>query len=254
MSAVLIVLDDPERSRQIGTYLGQNGFMVHKAADAAGMRQALGQDDFDLVILDAQLPDGSSLATCRGLAAAGGPPVMMMGAGEDEIERIVGLEVGAEDYVARSVHPRELLARVRVATRRRAVAPRPDPAHVYALRGLELDIVHRQLSAPGLEPLRLTPAEVGMVAGFIQGKGAPISRAELRAIALRGDKPVLDGAVDTQISRLRRKLTAWTGSDPIQTIHGIGYVWSAILAPSRAAGPGGVEIRPGSEARRMRLV
>jgi two-component system OmpR family response regulator len=232
VSAILIVLDDPELRRQIAAYLTSNGLDTHKASDVREMSAALRKGGQGLVILDAQLPDGSSLAVCRRLAEADGPPVILMGAGQDEIERIVGLEVGAEDYVSKAIHPRELLARVRVALRRRP-APRAETQPVFASRGLELDVVHRQLKAPGREPLRLTPAEASVLALFIGREGEPVSRGELKEATLRDQHTASDGSVDTQISRLRRKLTAYVGAELIQTIHGVGYVWNAVFGASR---------------------
>jgi two-component system OmpR family response regulator len=239
MSDILIVLADRELRRKVAGYLEANGLGILQFAgvqDIDRMRASVG-----LILLDAELPDGVSLATCRRLAESSGPAVILMGSGHDEIERIVGLEVGAEDYVAKTVHPRELLARVRVALRRSAASVRPVAASTYASRGLELDIVHRQLVMPGRKPLRLTPAEVSMLAVFIQREGEPVSRADLKAVVARSDRAALDGAVDTQISRLRRKLNDYVGVELIQTIHGVGYVWNAVFGPSRSAAPAAVE-------------
>jgi two-component system OmpR family response regulator len=232
----LIVDQDPEHCRKLAGYLGLNGCVVHTAADSRAMNRVLERETVAVVVLDARLPDGSGLSTCRRLAEAGGPPVIMMGAREDEVERIIGLEVGADDYVSTDVHPRELLARVRVAMRRNAgptIRPKPSPA--YATHGFELDMFRRQLRAPGAEPLRLTPTEVSILSVFLDRRGEPVSRAELKELALRDDKVVLDRAVDTQVSRLRRKLSAYSGVDLIQSVYGMGYVWDAGHGLSRHA-------------------
>jgi two-component system OmpR family response regulator len=232
VSAILIVLEDSSLRRQISDYLTSSGLDTYKASDGREVAAALRKGALGLVILDAQLPDGSSLALCRRLAEAGGPPVILMGAAQDAIERIVGLEVGAEDYVAKTIHLRELLARVRVAMRRRP-AFKAEPSPVFASRGLELDLLHRQLKAPGREPLRLTPAEASVLALFIEREGEPVSRADLKEATLRDHHTASDGSVDTQISRLRRKLTAYAGVELIQTIHGVGYVWNAVFGATR---------------------
>jgi two-component system OmpR family response regulator len=224
---ILIVEQDSEHCRDLAAYLGLNGYIVHSAVDPKAMDRVLKRESVGVVILDSHLPNGSGLPTCRRLAEMGGPPVIMMGSGEDQVDRIVGLEVGADDYIAKDVNPRELLARIRVAMRRGEAQVRTRPAAAYVSRGFELDVFRRQLRAPGGEVLRLTPTEVAMLTVFLDRRGEPVSRADLKELALRDDKIVLDRAVDTQVSRLRRKLSAYAGVDLIQSVYGLGYVWDA---------------------------
>ncbi len=237
MPEILIADHDAEHCRQLASYLGGNGFVVHTAQDSKAMSRALAREDVALVILDAHMPDGAGLATCRRLAETGGPPVIMMGVGHDEIDRIVGLEVGADDYMNKPVHPRELLARVRVVVRRSAGAtPAKAPAS-HVSRGFELDVLRRQMRGPDGDVLRLTPTEVSILTVFMERKGEPVSRADLKELALRDDRNVLDRAVDTQVSRLRRKLNAFSGIDVIQTVYGMGYIWDSGAEGSSSASP-----------------
>ncbi len=226
-TCLLIVDGDPEHGRQFATLLGRDGYQVRVAHDAQAMAQALSEAAVGLVILDAQLPNGDGLTMCRRLAETGGPAVILMGAGQDEIERIIGLEIGADDYVAKSVHPRELLARVRVAVRRNAERIRPRAPTEYRSGGLELDVLRRELRSDDGTTQKVTPTEVSLLVYFLVRQGEPVTRADLREFALRDDRLVLDKAVETAISRLRRKLRDFTGSHYIQTIHGTGYVWNA---------------------------
>ena len=227
MPDILIVDNDPDYSRQVASYLGHNGFVVHTAADPRAMNRTLSREPVTLVILDAHMPDGAGLATCRRLAEAGGPPVILTSSGQDEIERIIGLEIGADDYINKPVNPRELLARVRVAVRRNARAAGPVSAPSYANDGYELDVFRRQFRAAGGKALKLTPTETSIIAVFLERKGDPISRLELKSLVFRDDESVLDRAIDTQISRLRRKFVTSFGIDFIQTVYGVGYAWDA---------------------------
>ena len=227
MRDVLIVDSDPEYCRQVANYLGLNGFTVHTAADPRAMNRALAHEAVELVILDAHMPDGAGLATCRRLAEAGGPPVILTSPGQDEIERIIGLEIGADDYISKPVHPRELLARVRVAVRRSARSSSPVSAPAYAADGFELDVFRRQFRTPGGKTLKLTPTETSIIAVFLERKSEPVSRLELKKLVFRDDETVLDRAIDTQVSRLRRKFVATCGVDFIQTVYGVGYAWDA---------------------------
>ena len=229
MLDILVVDNDPDYCRQVASYLGHNGFVVHTAADPRAMNRALSRESLGVVILDAHMSDGAGLATCRRLAETGGPPVILTGPGQDEIERIIGLEIGADDYINKPVHPRELLARVRVAVRRNARSSAAASAPSYAADGFELDVFRRQFRAAGGQPLKLTPTETSIIAVFLERGAEPISRLELKKLVFREDESVLDRAIDTQVSRLRRKFVDCFGVDFIQTVYGVGYAWDADL-------------------------
>jgi DNA-binding response OmpR family regulator len=224
---ILIVDQDPVHLNQTARYLSLNGYIVRTAADAKAMNRILAREPVGLLILDSQLPEGAGLATCRRLAEAGGPPVIMLGEGRDEVERIIGLEVGADDFISKEIHPRELLARVRVAARRSAAVTKSKPPPSYASRGFQLDGFRLQLRAPDGAVLRLTPTEAAILTVFLEHRGEPVTRIELKELALRDDREVHDRAVDTQVSRLRRKLNAYSGADLIKTVYGVGYVWDS---------------------------
>jgi two-component system phosphate regulon response regulator OmpR len=226
---ILIVDDDLRLRDLLERYLGGQGFQTRGVANAAGLRAALAAQHFDLIVLDLMLPDGDGLDVCRQLRAHGDTtPVIMLTARGDEIDRVVGLELGADDYLPKPCSPRELLARVRAVLRR---APEPPRAAPRAQGGrcafgpyvLELDT--RRLLRDGA-PLKLTSGEFALLAALVAQPHQPLSRDRLLNLARGADFQAYDRSVDVMMSRLRKLIE----DDPrqprwLQTVRGAGYVF-----------------------------
>jgi two-component system, OmpR family, response regulator len=222
---ILIVDDDDALREEMARYLSENGFTVHQARDAKETRARLQAAKVQVVVLDVMLPGEDGLSLCRSLAGRTGPSILMLSSMGESIDRIVGLEVGADDYVVKPVSPRELLARVRAMVRRRTQEPFESAAGAtYSFEGFQFDVLRRQLKAPDGDVLMLTPGELSLLGAFVENPQRVLSRDEL-AVLSRGERPAaLDRAVDLQISRLRRKLNAKSRGEVIRTHRGVGYV------------------------------
>lgn len=221
---VLIVEAGADSRQSRAEYLRQNGFVVHEADQASAMDQALRDHPISLVLLDMLLPGESGLSICRRLSQIGGPPVVARTPEESDVDRIVALEVGADDCVSHNANPRELVARMRALLRRAGAAqPQSDRNVVYAFQGFELDVVRRQLRSPSGAVVLLTPSELSLLAVFLQHTGEVLSRDRLLELLRRQEVELLDRAIDTHVSRLRRKLSAHSRQELISTVYGSGY-------------------------------
>ncbi|MDO1559641.1 response regulator [Brevundimonas sp. 2R-24] len=226
---LLIVDDDPGIREVLSEYLARHGFQVMTAADASQAEPLL--DQADLVVLDLMLPGEDGLSICRRLSARGVPVVMLSAMGED-VDRIVGLELGADDYLGKPCNPRELLARVRAVLRRRAGSSDGSAPPVFAAPAClafgawTLDLMARRLSGPrGDTPL--STGEFNLLKTMAERPRRVLTRDQLLDLS-RGDAcDAFDRAIDVQISRLRKKLAADGGQDPIRTVRGVGYVFEA---------------------------
>jgi two-component system OmpR family response regulator len=217
---ILIVDDDAPLRELIGGFLSGHGYVVREAADAASMRACLAIDRPDLIILDLMMPGEDGLSALRKMQGAH-PSVIMLSALGSDIDRIVGLETGADDYLPKPCNPRELLARVRAVLRR----PRTDPdaAESYSFAGWRLDLAAHELRAPGGTQVELTSNEFRLLALLARGGRRVRSREEL-ALQLGGQSyESFDRAIDLTISRLRRKLAVHGGAELIRTVRGEGY-------------------------------
>ncbi|QUD87219.1 response regulator [Phenylobacterium montanum] len=226
---LLLVDDDAGLRAEISAYLTQHGFVVHLAKDAAGIEPALRADPIRLIILDVMMPGEDGLAACRRLREAGGPPIIIMSAMGDEIDRIVGLELGADDYLPKPCSPRELVARIRAVMRRadeRQERGR-SASQTYEFAGYRLDVLRRQLLSPAGETVLLTEGEFSLLTAFLDNPGRILGREELIEHAKGADADIFDRAIDVQVSRLRRKLSQGDNSDMIRTIRGAGYMFTA---------------------------
>ncbi len=226
----LLLVDDDARLRElIERYLSEQGFRVCAVANLAGMRKVLAQRHVDLIVLDLMLPDGDGLEACRRLRAEGiETPVIMLTAKGDEIDRVVGLEIGADDYLPKPIGPRELLARIRARLRRAVSAPRATPRSgtapvTFGPYTLQLDT--RMLDRDGV-PIRLTSGEFAVLAALVQHARRPLSRDHLMNLARGEDHGAFDRSIDVMVSRLR-KLVETDARQPryLQTVWGIGYVF-----------------------------
>ena len=227
----ILVVDDDLRLRDLlHRYLTEQGFTVHTAPDAAAMDRVLNRELFDLLVLDLMLPGEDGLAICRRLRGAGNlVPIIMLTAKGDEVDRIVGLEMGADDYLPKPFNPRELLARINAVLRRRAPAGPPGaPAsggEVFQFGPFSFNTATRTLTKGG-KPVALTTGEFSVLKVLVQHPRQPLSRDKLMELARGREYEVFDRSIDVQISRLR-KIVEHDPAHPkhIQTVWGFGYVF-----------------------------
>lgn len=220
---ILIVDDDASIRDALADYLGEHGYAVRTADGARGLERALAQGPADLLVLDLMMPGEDGLSICRRLAPAGAPILVLSALGA-VTDRVVGLEVGASDYLSKPFDPRELLARVRALLRRPSARDVPAAEEEGRLRfgGWRLDLEARTLLDPGGAPLSLTAADHALLAAFVLAPGRLLSRDRLLDLT-RGEEAPYDRAIDVAVSRLRRKLAARDPSPLIETVRGLGY-------------------------------
>jgi two-component system, OmpR family, response regulator len=231
---VLVVEDDPALQRMILNYFGENNIRTPLASNRQEMVNQLRESEVNLVILDLRLGLEDGLDLLREIRLSSDVPVIIItGHRRDDIDRVVGLELGADDYVTKPFNLRELLARVRAVLRRfevGRVAPARDPERGrYRFSGWQLDRRVRQLTDPAGTPVALTKGEYAMLLAFLEAPQRPLSREHLLQ-ATRVHEDVFDRSIDVQILRLRRKLER----DPsaphvIQTERGVGYVFAVAV-------------------------
>jgi two-component system OmpR family response regulator len=230
---VLVVDDHPEIRELVERHLSREGFRVDAAADGKGMWRVLGGARIDLIVLDLMLPGEDGLSLCRRLRAepaTAAIPIIMLTAKGDEIDRVVGLEMGADDYMAKPFSARELIARIR-AVLRRARATEPGPATDGAARclfgGWTLDLGRRHLEAADGTIVPLSTGEYDLLSVFLQRPGRVLNRDQLLDLTRGRAAAPFDRSIDTQVSRLRKKIEP----DPkepelIKTVWGGGYLFT----------------------------
>jgi two-component system OmpR family response regulator len=227
---IALVDDDPEIRQLIGDFLSKHGYRIAEAGDGAGLDRLLEGERPALVVLDLMLPGEDGLSICRRVRAAGGPPVIMLSALGEDTDRIVGLEIGADDYLPKPCNPRELLARVRAVLRRGGADAAGDsgPARDKAWhfggwsfepRGMELR------SSKGLA-VALSAGERRLLTAFLQRPMRVLSRDQLIELGRGSDSDVFDRAIDVQVSRLRKKLAGEDGAELIVTVRSEGYMFA----------------------------
>lgn len=221
----LLVVDDDRRLRQLlQKYLSENGYRVTVAEDAADARRKLQGLAFDLIILDVMMPGEDGMSLTRSLRQGSDVPVLLLTAKAEALDRIAGLESGADDYLAKPFEPRELLLRIGTILRR--ARPAPVPLAEIAFGPWRFDAARGELTRGG-EPVKLTAGELALLRVFAAAPGRAFTRAELMAET----NATLERSIDVQMTRLRRKLE----EDPrlplyLQTLRGVGYA----LIPTRA--------------------
>ncbi|MFN4039230.1 MAG: response regulator [Erythrobacter sp.] len=223
-NAVLIVDDDASIRDAIADFLGAHGYAVRSAANAAACERELADAPADLIVLDVMMPGEDGLSLCRRLGAIG-TPILMLSALDDVTDRIVGLEVGAWDYMIKPFEPRELLARVRALLRRPATerSDTHDDTQGVVFAGWWFDIEQRRLRDPGGRALALTEGEHALLAAFVRCPGRILTRDTLLDLARGIDAASYDRAIDIAVSRLRRKLAEADPTPLIETVRGSGY-------------------------------
>lgn len=222
---ILLVDDDPGIRDLLGDFLEREGFALDTASDATEMDAKLAQMRPDLIVLDLMLPGEDGISICRRLSRDGAPPIIMLTAKNDEIDRILGLEMGADDYVAKPFAPRELLARIRAVLRRAALPKAADKTLKFTFNRFVIDIDARQVFAADGARIALTSGEFDLLACFVQRPRRVLSRDQiLDALRGRGAEP-FDRTVDMLVSRLRRKLDDHgADQDLISTVRNVGYL------------------------------
>ena len=226
---VLVVDDDAEIRGLLGEYLERNGFRVSLATDGREMRRALDSSRPDIVVLDVMLPGEDGLALCRGLRAQSSLPVIMLTAKVEQVDRIIGLEMGADDYLPKPFNPRELLARIKSILRRtRALPPSRSDARRVRFAGWLLDLAARQLESPDGVVIALSSAEYRLLTVFVEHPNRVLNRNQLMDLALGRDATPFDRSIDVQVSRLRLRLRD-DAREPriIKTVRSEGYLLAA---------------------------
>ena len=232
---ILIVDDDGEIRTLLGRYLEKNGLRTTAVADGRAMWQALDRAAFDLIVLDLMLPGDDGLTLCRTLRTRSDIPVIMLTARGEETDRIVGLEMGADDYLPKPFNPRELVARIKAVLRR---ADRPsgglaggsmpqDQGEILIFAGWRLDIGARRLTTPDGVLVPLSAGEFGLLAAFASHPQRVLSRDHLLDLARGREAQPFDRSIDVQVSRLRRKIEEDPGNPQlISTVRGGGYMFT----------------------------
>lgn len=227
----IIVVDDDQRLLDLlNRYLTEQGFAVKPVANATAMDKALARERYDLMVLDLMLPGEDGLSICRRLRGEKNEmPIIMLTAKGDDIDRIIGLEMGSDDYLAKPFNPRELVARIHAILRRRVAPPPPGaPAsdeEIVSFGGVCLNLATRELTRDETTT-QLTTGEFAVLKVLVQHPRVPLSRDKLMELARGREYDVFDRAIDVQISRLR-KLVEEDVARPryIQTVWGFGYVF-----------------------------
>jgi two-component system OmpR family response regulator len=230
VSRIAVVEDDPEISRMMTNYMTENGFEVTSARSGRDLDRVMSSGGkIDCVILDVGLPGEDGLSICRRLRGKSSVPIIMVTGRGNDTDRIVGLELGADDYLPKPFNPRELLARVRAVMRRSTMTEQlpVEAPQTLIFEGWRLDMARRQLFAPDGTPRSLTSGEFNILSIFCQHPRKVLSRDDLLALLHGRAAAVFDRSIDVQISRLRRKIET-NLKDPsfIKTIRYGGYFFT----------------------------
>ena len=233
LDSILIVDDDPEIRRLLADYLARNGFETLAARDGREMWQTLDRHVVDLIVLDLMLPDTDGLTLCRDLRAKSNMPVLMLTARGEETDRIIGIEMGADDYLVKPFNPRELLARIKTILRRtRSLPPnlRPEPTRCLFFSGWCLDTAARLLTSPDGVATPLSGGEYRLLRILLDHPNRVLNRDQLTEMIQGREAEPYDRAIDVQVSRLRQRLRD-DSREPqlIKTVRGEGYVLASTV-------------------------
>lgn len=228
-SKILVVDDDMRLRALLERYLVEQGYQVRAAANAEQMDRLLERENFHMMVLDLMLPGEDGLSICRRLRQSGNPlPIIMLTAKGDEVDRIIGLELGADDYLPKPFNPRELLARIKAVMRRQTQDVPGAPAQQeeeVSFGEFTLNLATREMYQ-GSESISLTSGEFAVLKVLVTHPREPLSRDKLMNLARGRDYSALERSIDVQVSRLRR-LIEKDAANPryIQTVWGLGYVF-----------------------------
>jgi DNA-binding response OmpR family regulator len=238
---VLVVDDEPLIRTMLRRYLVEEGFTVSEAADGGAMRDVLEHEPVDLVLLDVMMPGEDGIALTRYIRQRSEIPVIMLTSKSDLIDRVVGLEAGADDYLTKPFELREVLARIRTVMRR--ARPRSEPAsaapvpaadaaaEVLVFEGFRLDLVRRELTRPSGDLVPLSTGEFDLLSVFARHPNQVLGRTELMNLVKGREWAAYERAIDTQVTRLRKKLEPDPANPAlIKTVRGAGYVFATVVA------------------------
>ncbi len=233
--SIIVVDDDPDIRETLHTYFAGNGFQVTEAEDGTALRAAVAKERFDLCLLDLKMPGEDGLSLCRFLRETTDMGVVMLTGSGDSMDKVIGLEVGADDYIGKPFELREVLARVRSVLRRAAPvekqvideAPEVADNQAFAFGPFKVNPNSRYLEAKNGETISLSPMEFDLIKAFAERPGRVLSRDTLLELAHGRDWDPFDRSIDVRVTRLRKKIE----KDPsypryIKTIRGVGYIYS----------------------------
>lgn len=222
---VIVVDDDAELRALLRRFLTEHGFETRAVDGGAALDRELSRNPTDAIVLDLMMSGEDGLAICRRLRATGDlTPIIMLTARGDPIDRIVGLETGADDYLPKPFEPRELVARLAAVLRRTQTRVDPKTDDIVTIGSLAISFSTRTVTRDGVL-LKLSSREYALLAALVRSRGRPLSRAQLIERALGRDAEVTDRAVDVQVARLRRAIgDRAEDADLIKTVWGVGYV------------------------------
>ena len=229
MAHVLVVDDDVRIQRLVSRYLSREGFRVSTAADGEEMQRVLDDDDVELVLLDLILPGEDGLSIARRLRAESNVGIIMLTHKGETVDRVVGLELGADDYVTKPFDSRELLARIRSVLRRVRQTPRPlEGGHIAQFSGWVLDLGSQELRSEDGREVRLTSAEFKLLAAFVNHANRVLTRDQLLDYVADREWAPFDRSVDMLVSKLRRKIEDDSRKPKlIAAVRGVGYKFTA---------------------------
>lgn len=231
MDHILIVDDDRDIRDLLSEYLQKQGYRVTAAADGRSMRSAISRAEPDLIVLDLMMPGEDGLSLCREVRAYSDIPIIMLTARSEEVDRIVGLEMGADDYLSKPFSPRELVARIKSILRRSRALPsnlKPEQVRVFRFSGWSLHVATRNLISPEGVNVALSGTDYKLLRIFLDHPNRVLNRDQLIDMTQSRDAGPFDRSIDLQVSRLRRRLND-NPKEPsiIKTARGEGYVLAA---------------------------
>lgn len=245
---ILVVDDDPRVRKMLTSYLSDEGFRVSVAENGSCMRRCLEREKVDLVLLDLMLPQEDGLELAREIRTRPGIGIIMVTGRADVVDTIVGLEVGADDYIAKPFHLREVLARIKSVLRRLQATPSPgrgetlmgEPGKVIRFDGWSLDLGRRELTAPDGAPIPLTSGDFDLLVTFAAHPGRVLDRDTLMDLTRGRRWDALDRSIDAQVARLRHKIEPEPKKPRlIKSVRGVGYLFSGrVEHPESAHAPG----------------
>jgi two-component system OmpR family response regulator len=235
---VLAIDDDPSVRQMIADYLSDNDMRVTAIGSGKEITEIMARDTIDLLILDLKLPGEDGMQIARNLRAESDIPIIMLTGRKDEADRVMGLELGADDYLTKPFSPRELLARIRALLRRsrahESIADGLSRIRAYRFAGWELNVRLRRLRSPQGETIQTTNSEFNLLVVFLAAPQRVLSRERLLELSRLHDDEVYDRSVDVQVGRLRRKIEPkGSRTQLIRTERGAGYVFTAVVETVR---------------------